>query len=36
MNEEIHERTWRRIYAATGLYGVLTIAWLWWFTAAFS
>ena len=36
MSEEIDPRVWRRVYIATVVYGVLTIAGLWWFTKVFS
>ena len=35
MSDEIDPRTWRRVYVATVVYGVATIAVLWWFTAVF-
>lgn len=35
MADEIPPRTWRRIYVTTVVYGVLTIAVLWWFTAVY-
>lgn len=36
MQQEIEPKTWRRIYVVTVAYGLLTIAGLWWFTAAYS
>ncbi len=35
MTDEISPKTWRRVYVATVVYGVLTLAALWWFTAVF-
>jgi hypothetical protein len=35
MADEIPPRTWHRIYVVTVVYGVLTIAALWWFTAVY-
>jgi hypothetical protein len=34
--DEIDPRTWKRVYVATVLYGVATIAALWWFTAVWA
>jgi len=36
MSEPIDSKTWRRIYVATVAYGLLTIAALAWFTAAYA
>lgn len=36
MDDEIEPKTWRRIYVTTLAYGVITIALLWWFTAAYA
>ena len=32
---EVPERTWRRVYVLVVVYGLLTIAALWWLTATF-
>lgn len=34
--EPIDPRIWRRVYAATLVYGLATIAGLWWFTAVYA
>jgi len=36
MTDEIDPRTWRRTYVVTIVYGVLTIAGLWWFTEVYA
>jgi hypothetical protein len=36
MSDELQPATWRRLYVATTIYGLLTIAALWWFTAVFA
>jgi hypothetical protein len=34
--DEIDPRTWQRVYVVTVVYGVVTIAVLWWFTAVWA